>query len=157
MGSLPEDSGSLLGLKEHIQACIDSNSEKAKERFGPMLNVLNRSLFYLKISDYNTIGMEYRKGDKACPFYCFVRSKGNSSKREEPGTDIYVIGFGDLNMALDLLLSKDCDKMDAIRKYALQNFWPAIYWKKLELNIGGYQIFSYKGLLRKRTRAFGEM
>lgn len=220
VGSLPGDSGSFLGLKEHIKACIDSNSVKAKERFGPMLDVLNSSLFYLKISDYNTIGMEYRKGDKDCPFYCFVRSKGNSSKRDEsaggsygfgkaacfglspintilvstktldgnhffegvsmlcghslngqkyspvgyfdnndgepitapdqipyglkrdePGTDIYVIGFGDLNMALDLLLSKDCDKMDAIRKYALQNFWPAIYWKKLELNIGGCQIF----------------
>lgn len=74
-------------LKEHIKGCLDHfpNNDDAKSTYGPMLEYLNSlsersDLCYIKVSDYNTVGMNYVKGDTSQPFYAFVRAAGVSSK-----------------------------------------------------------------------------
>jgi len=57
-------------LKKHIQGCIKHfpNNDDAKATYQPMLKFLNSlreidNLYYIKVSDFNTIGMNYIKGD----------------------------------------------------------------------------------------------
>lgn len=47
---------------------------------------------YLKVSDYNTTGMRYKKADNSCPWFCFVRSAGASAKNNSMAGGSY--GFG---------------------------------------------------------------
>lgn len=77
----------FFGLKEHIQGCIDyfPDNKDAKTTYQPMLDILQAlgdrgRLAYIKVSDYNTTGMKYIKGDTNNPFYAFVRAAGVSSK-----------------------------------------------------------------------------
>lgn len=79
----------FFGLKEHIQGCLKHfpNNNDAKATYQPMLNYLDSfgdydNLYYIKVSDYNTVGMNYIKGDTSQPFYAFVRAAGVSSKND---------------------------------------------------------------------------
>ena len=76
-------------LKKHIQGCLKHfpNNDDAKVTYKPMLDYLNSlnphdNLYYIKVSDYNAIGMNYIKGDTSCPFYAFVRAAGVSAKND---------------------------------------------------------------------------
>lgn len=76
-------------LKKHIEGCINyfPTNEDAKEMYNPMLEYLNSlgnfgNMYYIKISDYNTCGMNYKKGDTNQPFYAFVRAAGVSAKND---------------------------------------------------------------------------
>lgn len=89
----------LFELRKHIQGCLYyfHNNENAKEVYQPMLDYLdeigNRGyLSYIKISDYNTQGMNYIKNDTNTPFYAFVISRGVSVKNEGSTGGSY--GFG---------------------------------------------------------------
>ncbi len=79
----------FFDIKKHIQGCITHfpNNQDAKSTYSPMLSYLDSlssydSLYYIKVSDYNTIGMDYTKGDTSCPFYAFVRAAGVSAKSD---------------------------------------------------------------------------
>lgn len=82
---------SLFKLEDHIDQCkMYYASDKHAERlFEKMKNFLNQkssdkkhvNISCLKISDFNTIGMDYEYGDQESPFYSFVRAQGKSSKR----------------------------------------------------------------------------
>lgn len=68
------------GCLKHFRANID-----AETTYKPMIDYFNSlgpfdELNYIKVSDYNTSGMDYAKGDTTKPFYAFVRSAGVSSK-----------------------------------------------------------------------------
>jgi hypothetical protein len=77
-------------LEEHIKQSSEfyKNNRDAKILFGSMLSYLNGTekgkkklkISCLKISDSNTKGMPYLKGDTESPFYAFLRSKGVSIK-----------------------------------------------------------------------------
>lgn len=76
-------------LRHHIQGCLDyfPNNEKAKAVYQPMLDYLDEigkrgNLNYIKISDYNTEGMNYIKGKTDTPFYAFALSAGVSAKND---------------------------------------------------------------------------
>ena len=81
--------GNFFELKKHIQGCLEyfpSNND-AKITYQPMIDYLeslghSEKLFYIKVSDYNTQGMDYVKGDTTKPFYAFVRSAGVSAKKD---------------------------------------------------------------------------
>lgn len=86
-------------LKKHIQGCIKHfpNNDDAKATYQPMLKFLNSlreidNLYYIKVSDFNTIGMNYIKGDTSCPFYAFVRAAGVSAKNDATAGGSY--GYG---------------------------------------------------------------
>lgn len=77
----------FFDIKEHIKGCIDyyKGNNKAKQLYEPMLDMFNVSPYddeieFIRVSDYNTKGMDYKKGDTTSPFYAFVRSAGVSSK-----------------------------------------------------------------------------
>lgn len=83
------DSESLEGffeLKEHIKGCMDFWKAKKDivEKYKKKLDFFNDGLFqsmpYLKVSDYNTLGMDYEYGNNNCPFYAFVRASKISVK-----------------------------------------------------------------------------
>lgn len=74
-------------IKKHIKGCLShfNDNQDAKDLYQPMLDYLNSldlydSLNYIKISDYNTCGMEYLKGNTSNAFYAFVKSAGVSAK-----------------------------------------------------------------------------
>ena len=79
----------FFDLREHIQGCLKHfpNNDDAKATYQPMLDYLDSfgdfdNLYYIKVSDYNTVGMNYIKGDTSQPFYAFVRAAGVSSKND---------------------------------------------------------------------------
>ncbi len=86
-------------LKKHIEGCISyyKNNNDAKNTYEPMLEYLDSfgkydNFYYIKVSDYNTRGMNYMKGDTSQPFYAFVRSAGVSSKNDATAGGSF--GFG---------------------------------------------------------------
>lgn len=88
----------LFAIRDHFCACIDfwKDNPLAEEKFKPMVNYVNENsvggVYYLEVSDSNTTGMDYRPGERSCPFYSFVRSAGNSSKAMTSAGGSY--GFG---------------------------------------------------------------
>ena len=86
-------------LKKHIQGCLKHfpNNDDAKATYKPMLTFLNSlkeydNLYYIRVSDFNTIGMNYIKGDTSQPFYAFVRAAGVSAKADATAGGSY--GYG---------------------------------------------------------------
>ncbi len=74
-------------LQDHIRGCLDyfETNDNAKENYTPMLDYFQslgygEKIRYIKISDYNTVGMDYDKGKTDSPFYAFVRAGGVSAK-----------------------------------------------------------------------------
>jgi len=75
----------LFKIEQHIRGCLEMyDDENAHKKFDPMIAYLRDAdldkMDYLEISDENTTGMPYTKGDTKSPFYSFVQSAGNSSK-----------------------------------------------------------------------------
>lgn len=86
-------------LKKHAEGCIKhfSENDDAKTTYQSMIDYFNflgqfDDLNYIKVSDYNTRGMDYVKGDTTKPFYAFVRAAGVSSKKDASAGGSY--GFG---------------------------------------------------------------
>ncbi len=76
-------------LKDHIQGCLDyyPHNPDAKSAYQPMVDYFEQlgwrgEISYIKVSDYNTLGMSYVKGNTELPFYAFVRAAGVSSKSD---------------------------------------------------------------------------
>jgi len=95
------DSNALDGffdLKEHIKGCMDFWKAKKDivDKYEKKLNYFNDGLFqsmpYLKVSDYNTLGMDYEFENNNCPFYAFVRASKISVKEGPYQGGTY--GFG---------------------------------------------------------------
>ena len=89
----------FFDLKKHIKGCMRhfKNNDDAMTTYQPMLDYLNSlgdhdSLYYIQVSDYNTIGMDYVKGDTSQPFYAFVRAAGVSAKNDATSGGSY--GYG---------------------------------------------------------------
>ena len=79
----------FFDLRRHIEGCIAhyKNNQDAIQTYQPMIEFLDGlgkydKLYYIKVSDYNTLGMEYVKGNTELPFYAFVRAAGVSSKSD---------------------------------------------------------------------------
>lgn len=86
----------LMGIRRHIEACTQYyQSASARRKFQPMINYITGIRKYmtcLEVSDRNTIGMEYEKGDHDKPFYAFVQSAGVTSKGSNTAGGSF--GFG---------------------------------------------------------------
>ncbi len=77
---------SFLNLKEHIKGCMDywhakkDIVSKYRAKYECFDDNFFQSLPYLKVSDYNTRGMDYRSNDNNCSFYAFVLASKISVK-----------------------------------------------------------------------------
>ncbi len=83
------DSNNMEGffdLKEHIKGCMKfwGSKKDIVDKYEKKLyyfdDGLSQSMPYLKVSDYNTLGMDYEYGNNNCPFYAFVRASKISVK-----------------------------------------------------------------------------
>lgn len=98
-GKLREkDFPNFFDLKKHLHGCIEYWNQKPDivQQYNEMLTCFsddyNSSLSYLKVSDRNTTGMEYRENDNTTPFYAFVRAAKVSNKSGEASGGSY--GYG---------------------------------------------------------------
>lgn len=84
----------LFSLREHIESCLEfhKGNHQAEDLYGGMLKYLadNPSIKILKVSDYNTIGMNYETENHLCSFTSFM-GEGISSKSVGSGGSF---GFG---------------------------------------------------------------
>lgn len=77
---------SFFELKKHIKGCMEfwSAKEDIVAKYKKKLDCFDNSFVdrmpYLKVSDYNTLGMNYNYNDNNCPFYAFVRASKISVK-----------------------------------------------------------------------------
>jgi hypothetical protein len=89
----PKDYRNFFDLQQHMEGCINHfrGNNDAKTIYQPMVDNLKslksaigeeQNLYYIKVSDYNTLGMNYERGDTNQPFYAFVRAAGVSSKSD---------------------------------------------------------------------------
>lgn len=87
---------SFYELRSHIAGVISLYKDKAKPQYEDMLNCFDllyngqRVVEYIKVSDYNTKGMDYKPNDS--PFHAFVRAVGLTVKEEESSGGSF--GFG---------------------------------------------------------------
>lgn len=90
----------LFELKEHIQGCLDyyNNNQNAKRKFEPMLELfddkhrIEQTISYIKVSDFNTRGMNYDPSTTDSPFYAFVQAAGVTVKEDTASGGSF--GFG---------------------------------------------------------------
>lgn len=87
---------SFYELRSHIAGVISLYKDKAKPQYEDMLNCFDLLyngqcvVEYIKVSDYNTKGMDYKPNDS--PFHAFVRAVGLTVKEEESSGGSF--GFG---------------------------------------------------------------
>lgn len=91
----------LFDIEHDIKQCQTyyHDNDNAERLFKNMLYYLNGDvegrkrlhLSCLKISDYNTVGMQYDENDTKSPFYAFLRAGGVSAKSQGAGGSF---GFG---------------------------------------------------------------
>jgi hypothetical protein len=84
----------LFSIRKHIEGCLDfhKGNKQAEDLYSSMLKYLdeNQAVKILKVSDYNTEGMNYKSHDHLCPFTSFM-GEGISSKSSGSGGSF---GFG---------------------------------------------------------------
>lgn len=75
-------------LRKHIDGVIKLYGQKAKTEYSPMLEQFDRlysngqsQIFYIKVSDFNTKGMDYKPDNS--PFHAFIRALGLTVKDDE--------------------------------------------------------------------------
>lgn len=93
-----DDYPNLFDLKKHIIACLQThiNDKQAETLFTPMASYIdeNSQIEILKISDYNTKGMDYNSSDYNSGFTSFVRAEGKSSKNDKGSGGSFGFGKG---------------------------------------------------------------
>ena len=137
-----ELSSSIREIEDHVRACLASYPESST--YQRMVEYLNQHamdhISYLRVSDYNTKGMDYTP-DTKCGFHSFLQSIGDSHKDGEGAGGSY--GFGkaayyELSNARTILVSTKTDqnkvafqgcymlcthKMDDGKKYCSSGFY----------------------------------
>ena len=87
---------SFKELRSHIAGVIDLYENRAKPQYQDMLNAFDsvyrdqEIVQYIKVSDYNTKGMNYEKDNS--PFHAFVRAVGLTIKDDDSSGGSF--GFG---------------------------------------------------------------
>lgn len=107
-------SNSIREIEDHVRACLASYPESST--YQRMVEYLNQHamdpISYLRVSDYNTKGMDYTPNTK-CGFHSFLQSIGDSHKDGEGAGGSY--GFGkaayyELSNARTILVSTKTDQ-----------------------------------------------
>lgn len=87
----------LFEIKKHIIACWQTHKDdiQAEKLFSPMSGYIDRysQIEILKISDFNTIGMDYNATDYNSPFMSFL-GEGKSAKKEAGSGGSFGFGKG---------------------------------------------------------------
>jgi hypothetical protein len=93
-----KDFPNFFDIRKHLEGCAEYWHGKPDivKLYNEMLSCFssdfNTELSYLKVSDRNTVGMNYRPNDNTTPFYAFVRAAKVSNKPGEGSGGSY--GYG---------------------------------------------------------------
>ena len=93
-----KDFPNFFDIRKHLEGCAEYWHRKPdivkqyKEMLSCFSSDFNTELSYLKVSDRNTVGMDYRANDNTTPFYAFVRAAKVSNKSGEGSGGSY--GYG---------------------------------------------------------------
>ena len=88
----------FFDLKEHVEGCLAYWGNSAKDVFEPMRQSIVRSSMpggwvnYIEVSDANTTGMDYEKGNNKTKFHGFLHSTGASNKKSANSGGSFGIG-----------------------------------------------------------------
>lgn len=92
------DYQNFFGLKDHIQACLDNylDNPTAKRVYPLMLQYMKKTneVGFIRVSDYNTKGMDYAVNATNKTFYAFVRAAGVSVKQAQGAGGSFGFGKG---------------------------------------------------------------
>ena len=88
----------FFDLRNHIQGCLDNypTNKSAKLIYPRMLNYMDSTddIGFIRVSDYNTRGMDYVEGETDKTFYAFVRAAGVSVKQDDGSGGSFGFGKG---------------------------------------------------------------
>ena len=84
-------------LKDHVDGCLRYWGDSSKDVFNPIKEVLQLStgkdrLYYIEVSDANTTGMDYERGNNKTKFHGFLHSTGASNKKSVNSGGSFGIG-----------------------------------------------------------------
>ena len=85
-------------LRRHIDGVLRFYGSAAETEYRPMLEHFDKTynnqnvIHYIKVSDYNTTGMNYIPGDNKSPLYAFLRAEGVTVKADDSSGGSF--GFG---------------------------------------------------------------
>ena len=92
------DYQNFFDLRDHIQACLDNYLENptAKRIYPLMLQYMKNTseIGFIRVSDYNTKGMDYAVNATNKTFYAFVRAAGVSVKQAQGAGGSFGFGKG---------------------------------------------------------------
>lgn len=111
----------FFDISKHIQACKDyfSKNKSALAIYPAMLDIINSNkIGYIRVSDYNTKGMDFKIDDTDSTFYAFVRSAGVSVKKAEGAGGSFGFGKGAFFVMspINTLIVSSCTK-DGARNF----------------------------------------
>lgn len=142
-----EDFPNFFEIQKHIKGCLDyfPNNTNAKALYEPMLeqfdgNRYHECIGYIRVSDYNTKGMDYKENKTDSPFYAFVRSSGVSAKENNSPGGSY--GFGKaayfLISPISTIIVSTCT--ENYNKYfeGIASFCTHLYRKEKKVAVGYY-------------------
>lgn len=92
------DYPNFFGLKEHVESCLEyhKNIKAANLIYPPMISYLKdtNEVGFIRVSDYNTKGMDYEENQTDKTFYAFVRAAGVSVKEGDGSGGSFGFGKG---------------------------------------------------------------
>lgn len=99
---LPSDS-QFYEVEKYIQGCLTlhpNKNDRVNRAYSPMLDYIKKAkndnfVWFLEVSDSNTIGMDYCENEEERPktrFYSFAKSVGNSAKDNDTRGGSYGLG-----------------------------------------------------------------
>lgn len=88
---------SFFGLNAHVDGCLRYWGDGASNVFSPIQSALSLStgherLYYIEVSDANTSGMDYERGNNKTKFHGFLHSTGASNKKSANSGGSFGIG-----------------------------------------------------------------
>ena len=92
------DYPNFFGLKEHVKSCLEyhKNIKAANFIYPLMIKYLEdtNEVGFIRVSDYNTKGMDYEENQTDKTFYAFVRAAGVSVKEGDGSGGSFGFGKG---------------------------------------------------------------
>ena len=143
------DFPNFFEIQKHIKGCLDyfPNNKNAKALYEPMLkqfmdNKYRESIDYIRVSDYNTKGMDYKENKTDSPFYAFVRSSGVSAKENDSAGGSF--GFGKaayfLISPISTIIVSTCTKNYEKYFEGVASFCTHLYRNEKKVAAGYYDI-----------------
>jgi len=118
---------SFFDLADHIGGCLEYWKSAAEDVFRPIHNAFShlydKQLYYLEVSDANTTGMNYEKGDNKTAFHGFLHSTGASNEKKANSGGAFGIGkaaYYAMSPIRSIIVSSQTEDANHVPHYVFQ-------------------------------------